>query len=124
MFWELYGDIIIDALIGLATTALTAVAGYLGLKLKKHLEKQEAEKTTAKVVKTVVRAVEQMYKDLHGEQKLEKAIESASEILASKGIMITELELRMLIEDTVGAFNDTFHNKETTTEVENDEVAV
>lgn len=124
MFWELYGDIIIDALIGLATTALTAVAGYLGLKLKAHLEKQEAEKTTEKVIKTVVRAVEQMYKDLHGEQKLEKAIENASEILASKGIMITELELRMLIEDTVGAFNDTFHNKETTTEVENDEVAV
>ncbi len=124
MFWELYGDIIIDALIGLATTALTAIAGYLGLKLKAHLEKQEVEKTTKKVVQTVVRAVEQMYKDLHGEQKLEKAIESATEILASKGIIITELELRMLIEETVGAFNDAFHKTENTTKIESEEVAV
>ena len=116
MFWDLYGDIIVDALIGIGTTILTAIAGYIGLKIKAHFEKKEIDKTTKNVIKTVVRAVEQMYKDLHGEDKLNKAIESASEILMEKGISISSLELRMLIEDTVGAFNDAFNNKNTTTE--------
>lgn len=116
MFWELYGDIIVDALIGLATTALTAITGYVGLKIKAHFEKKEIDKTTEKVIKTVVRAVEQMYKDLHGEDKLNKAIESASEILMEKGISISSLELRMLIEDTVGAFNNAFNKTNTTNE--------
>lgn len=112
MFWELYGDQITDIIVGLLGTILTAIAGYVGLKIKAYLERKEVDKTKEKVIKTVVRAVEQMYKDLHGEQKLEKAIESASEILNSKGIYVSELELRMLIEDTVGAFNEAFNKKE------------
>ena len=116
MFWELYGDQITDIIVGLLGTILTAIAGYVGLKIKAYLERKEVDKTKEKVIKTVVRAIEQMYKDLHGEQKLEKAIESASEILTSKGIYVSELELRMLIEDTVGAFNEAFNKKETTME--------
>lgn len=116
MFWELYGEQITNILVGLLGTILTAIAGYVGLKIKAYLDRKEVDKTKEKVIKTVVRAVEQMYKDLHGEQKLEKALESASEILNSKGIYVTELELRMLIEDTVGAFNEAFNKKDSATE--------
>ena len=108
MFWELYGDQITDMLFGLLGTALTAIAGYVGLKIKAYFEKKEIANETKKVISTVVRAVEQMYKDLHGEAKLEKALEYASEMLAEKGIAISDLELKLLIEDTVGAFNNAF----------------
>lgn len=84
---------------------LTAVAGYLGIAVKKLCEKYINDRTKQAVAKTVVRAVEQLYKDLHGEEKLNKALASASEMLIEKGISITELELRMLIEAAVAEFN-------------------
>ena len=48
-------------------------------------------------------AVNQLYYDLDGPEKLQKAIESASEMLAAKGITVTDLELRMLLEAAVNA---------------------
>lgn len=117
MFWELYGSQIIDTLFGVLATILTAIAGYVGLKLKAYFETKEIDYTKKKIVETVVRAVEQMYKDLHGEDKLNKAIEGASEMLNEKGIVISELELRMLIEDTIGAFNNAFNKSNATDEV-------
>ena len=41
--------------------------------------------------------------------KLQKALEAASEMLANKGITVTDIELRMLIEAAVGEFNDAFN---------------
>ena len=49
------------------------------------------------------------------EEKYEKALEAASEMLSEKGISVTELELKMLIEAAVGEFNDVFY-KWTSTE--------
>ena len=46
---------------------------------------------------------------LVGEDKLDKALEAASEMLAQKGISFTELELRVLIEAAVASFNDAFN---------------
>ena len=77
-----------------------------------RLTKYINDKTKQSVVKTCVQAIEQLYKDLHGEEKLNKVIESATDMLAEKGISITDLELRMLIESAVGEFNDNF-NKDT-----------
>lgn len=95
----------------------TAIAGYLGIVVKRLYTKYVNDKTKQAVAKTVVQAVEQIYKDLHGEEKLNKALESASEMLAEKGIAITDLELRMLIEAAVAEFNNAF-NREGEAEVE------
>lgn len=81
--------------------ALTAIAGYIGIAIKNIYKKYIDNKTKKDVCKTCVNAVEQLYKDLHGEEKFAKCIESATEILTNKGIVITELELRMLIEAAV-----------------------
>lgn len=91
---------------------LTAVGGYLGIVVKNLYTKYVNDKTKEAVAKTVVKAVEQIYKDLHGEDKLNKALESASEMLEQKGIVVTELELRMLIESAVGEFNEAFKKGE------------
>lgn len=93
-------------------TIVTAVFGALGLLAKRIATKYLNDKTKRSVAKTVVAAVEQIYKDLHGEAKLTKALESAEEMLAEKGITVTALELRMLIEAAVAEFNDAFKKAE------------
>lgn len=92
-------------------TVITAIIGYIGVLIKKIYQKYTNDRTKESVAKTVVQAVEQIYKDLHGEEKLNKALESASEMLAEKGIAITDLELRMLIEAAVAEFNEAFKKK-------------
>lgn len=87
---------------------ITALAGYIGIVLKRLYTKLVNDKTKQSVAKTVVLAVEQIYKDLHGDEKLDKALKAASEMLAEKGISITDLELRMLIESAVAEFNEAF----------------
>lgn len=91
---------------------IAAIAGYLGVVAKNLYKKHINTKTKEAVCKTVVLGVEQIYKDLHGEDKLNLALEAASDMLNEKGIRASNLELRMLIEAAVAEFNDVF-NKET-----------
>ena len=105
-----YGTTILYAII-------TAIAGYLGLVFKKIYTKYVNDKVKRDVARTVVLGVEQIYKDLHGDEKLQRALSAASEMLAEKGIQITDLELRMLIEAALAEFNDAF-SKETDAEPE------
>lgn len=100
-FIEMYG-------LEIAMAVLTFIGGYIGLVAKKLAEKYINDKTKREVAKTVVQGVEQMYKDLHGEEKLNKALEAASEMLTDKGIKVTEFELNMLLEAAVGEFNENF----------------
>lgn len=93
-------------------TILTGLFAYLGVQVKALADKYLNDKTKRDVAKTVVRAVEQIYKDLHGDEKLNMALASASEMLAEKGITVTDLEMRMLIEAAVSEFNKAFEKKE------------
>lgn len=92
---------------------LTAVAGYIGIVVKNLYEKYINDKTKKDVVNTCVRAVEQLYTDLHGQEKLDKCIESVSAMLGEKGIAITDIEIRMLIEAAVNEFNQSFGGTDT-----------
>lgn len=88
---------------------VTAIFGYIGI-VAKHLVKNYLDdKTKLAVARTAVKYVEQVFKDLHGEQKLNEAMIAASAMLAEKGITITDLELRVLIEAAVAEFNEAFH---------------
>lgn len=104
-FIEAYGMEILYALI-------MAVAGWVAVVAKNLATKYINDKIKESVAKTVVRAVEQIYKDLHGEDKLNKAIEYMAEMLTEKGITATELEVRVLLEDAVGEFNRVFNKGE------------
>lgn len=104
-FIDMYGLEIIMAV-------LTFIGGFLGLAAKKLVEKYVNDKTKREVAKMVVQGIEQVYKDLHGEEKLNKALEAASEMLTEKGIAVSELELRMLLEAAVGEFNENFKKAE------------
>ena len=94
------------AIINLAVVCLTTVASYIGVKVKALLEEKANTETKKKVVETTCRYVNQLYSDLAGSQKLEKAKETILAQLNEKNIPITELELDVLIESTVNSFKE------------------
>ena len=96
---------------------ITAIAGYIGIVLKNLVKKYLDDKTKKAVAKSAVQFVEQVYKNMHGDEKLGIALASAADMLSEKGITITELELRVLVEAAVAEFNEAFNkakNAETT----------
>ena len=95
---------------------ITGIAGYIGIVIKNLVTKYLNDKTKRAVAKTAVGFVEQVYKDIHGEEKLNEALLAASQMLAEKGIVVTDLELRCLIEAAVGEFNKVFEKTAETTE--------
>lgn len=109
--------------------ALTAIVGFIGTALKKEYEDSSEDKKKREIIANVVKSVEQVYKNIHGTDKLKKAMETASKMLAQKGISITELELMVLIESALCEFNDAFNKaswedgleKATSAEVESTE---
>ena len=97
---------LIQILLPILATFLTGVFTYIGNKLKKTYEDKVNNDTVKTVITDVVQFVEQVYSDIHGKEKLEKAMEQASTILQSKGIKITDAELMMLIESAVYGLNE------------------
>lgn len=87
-------------------TIVTAVAGYIGIVIKNIYQTYVNDKTKEKVVKTVVLAVEQIYSHLDGGERYQEAIKNINEMLAEKGISITDLEIEMLIEAAVKEMNE------------------
>lgn len=106
---NLFMDFINQYGVAILYAILTALAGLLARGVKKVYEKYVNDATKRKVAKTVVLAIEQIYKDLDGPEKFDMALKSMTEMLNEKGITITTLEARMLIEAAVGEFNDVFN---------------
>ena len=98
---EVFSAYILPALIAV----LTALAGYIGTQIKRLYEKYVNDKVKQDVVRTCVKAAEQLYRDLSGPEKLEKAKEGIVEMLNEKGIPISEMEMDLLIESVVQEFN-------------------
>lgn len=101
-FINLYGMQILYAVV-------TAIAGYLGIVVKNLVTKYINDKTKKEVARVAVQFVEQVYKELHGEEKLQEALQAASEMLQEKNISVSALELRVLVEAAVSEFNDAFN---------------
>ena len=98
-------EIFVTYALPVIVAALTAFAGFIGTQVKKLYEKYINDKTKEAVVRTCVKAAEQLYHDLGGPEKLKKAQEGAVEMLNEKGSPISELELNLLIESVVSEFN-------------------
>lgn len=91
-------------------------ATALGIWAKNLAKKWVNNDTKKQLAEYVVLAVEQIYKSLHGEEKLTQAIALFSQQLSEKNIYITESEMRLLLEAAVGKFNDAFNKKDNTTD--------
>lgn len=98
-FISTYGTTIIYTLL---SAALTAIGAWIGRIYKEKVN----DETKRKVVQTCCKAVKQLYKDLHGAEKYDKAVESIVAMLNQKNITITDLEIKMLIEEVCSDFTD------------------
>ena len=90
-------DIILPAI----ASVIAILFGVLGAKLKSVYDTKIKTDTAKIVVDDVVKFVQQVYKDLDGPEKLQKALTEASTILNEKRISISDTELDMLIESAV-----------------------
>lgn len=113
---------------GILSMIITAVVGAvgtaLGLFFKRLYTNTIGDKikldTVKEIARVVVKFVEQVYKDIHGEEKLDKALEAFAEMLNNKGITISELEMRVYLESALAEFNEAFNkeiNKETSEDI-------
>lgn len=117
MDWSEIVNQLIQILLPILATFLTGLFTYIGTRLKSAYEQKVNTETAKVVVENAVRFVEQVYKDLHGKEKLEKAVEQVSQILASKGINLSDAEINMLIESAVYGLNEGWFS-DTTKQVE------
>ena len=92
----------------LAGTLLVTLFGVFGMLIKRMVATYLDTDTKRTMAKIVVQFVEQTYKDLHGQQKLDKALVALSELLAEKNVKASAYELRILIEAAVAEFNGVF----------------
>lgn len=96
-----YGTQIIAAI-------LTALCGGVAVGVKTLCTKYINTEIKQNLAKTAVQAVEQVYKDIHGEEKLNKAMEYLAATLKEYGIEISTTEMKLLLEAAVGEFNKVF----------------
>lgn len=99
------GEMFVTYAVPVIVAAVTALAGFLGAQLKKLAEKYINNKVKEDVARTCVKAVEQLYHDLNGPEKLQKAQDGMVQMLNEKGIPISELEMNLLLEAVVSEFN-------------------
>ena len=100
-FINTYGAEIIQAI-------LVAIFGLLGMAAKRLAARYIDNGTKQSLAKSVVLFVEQVFKDLHGQDKLDKAMARLSDLLLDKGIDFTQQEIETLIEAAVAEFNEAF----------------
>lgn len=94
-------EFIQNYLFEILATIITTLASFIGVSIKNAYTKYINTKTKKEIVKDTVNYVEQVFKDIHGAEKLNKAKEKALEWLNEKGIKISETELEILIESAV-----------------------
>lgn len=87
---------------------ILAICGIAASYAARQYEKYVNTDTKRKVAATTVAYIEQVYKDVHGDEKLSRAMAVAAPMLEQKGIKTTEDELKVLLEAAVKEMNDKF----------------
>lgn len=108
LFQQLFETYLIPAVI----TAVGALFSWIGVQLKKLYQEHIDTKMKEDIVKSTVQYVQQVYKDVSGEERLQEAVKTASDWLTSKGLKVSEAELRVLIESAVYGIKNGFVNGE------------
>lgn len=98
-------QVITPSLLSFVGTVVAVLFGYLGVKVKQLYNKYVDTQVEKDVVNSTVKYVEQIYTDIHGEDKLNEALKQASSILQEKGIQVSQDQLKTLIESAVYGMN-------------------
>ena len=88
------------------------VFSYIALDIKKEYKKRVQDKTKKDVVKMVCNYVNEVYSNTNGEEKINIALTSTKEILKEKGITISNLELKVLLHNSIYLMRNELEVKE------------
>ena len=91
--------------------ALYIVAIVIGVMAGKYVKPLLRNKVVEVFARNAVLFVEQVYKDLHGDDKLNMALERLSASLKKWKINISVEEMKFMLEAAVAKFNDAFNRK-------------
>ena len=94
-------EILMEYLPKIMEYVLIIIVGVLANKAKK-LVNTDIKRA---VVKDTVRYVEQVFRDIHGVEKLDAAKDKAVKLLETKGIKVNDEEMIVLIESAVAELN-------------------
>lgn len=98
---EMWKQIILEGLQGIIGIVITVLLAFVRKKYSQYVNTE----TKQKLVNDVVYYTEQVFKTLHGKEKLDKAKTTLITLLNEKGINFTEEELNVLIESAVNQLN-------------------
>lgn len=88
---------------------LCTIFGLIGHGLRSLLNKYLTDETKREIAVTVMEYVEQVFTDIHGEEKMAQALKTAETLLAKHGINFDAEEMEVLIEQAVKEFNMAFN---------------
>ena len=91
---DIFTNQLVELLLPVCMTILTAVFAFIGSKINSFIKSKNMDR----IIPYVVKYVEQVYVDVKGEEKLEKATIMASLLLKEKGITISDEALHVMIE--------------------------
>ena len=91
--------------------ALYVIAIVIGIVAGKYIRPLLQNKVVEVFARNAVLFVEQVYKDLHGEDKLNMALEQLSVRLTKWKINISAAEMKFMLEAAVAKFNNAFEKK-------------
>lgn len=94
-------EIIMEYLPKILEYVIIIIAGILANKAKKLIN-TDIKKA---IVRDTVKYVEQVFRDVHGTEKLDAAKDKAVALLREKGIKISDEEIIVLIESAVSEMN-------------------
>lgn len=92
---------IITAIMPYVVTIVTALFGYLAVRVKSKLDEKVNTQTKKEVAEATVNYVQQVFESLDGKEKLKKALETSIQWLNEKGIKVTEVEMTILLEAAI-----------------------
>lgn len=97
-------------------TLLVALAGVFGMIMKRIAEKVLDTPVKMQLAKIAVQFVEQTYKELHGQDKLNQALSVMADMMIEKNIHANQYEMMVMIEAAVAEFNEVFKKPAKSTE--------
>lgn len=104
----MFADILKEALAYVLRFLVIALIAYGCAAAKTAFYKYFDTAEKRKIARTVVHSVEQMFKKLHGEAKLNEALKLAEQLCAAAKIPFDAAEMRVLIEYAVSEANHVF----------------
>lgn len=93
-------------------SVVMGVFSYIVIDIKKVYKKHIQEKTKKDVVKMVCRYVNEVYQSSSVSDKLELALTNTKEILKEKKITISDLELKVLLHNSIYIMKNELEVKE------------